>query len=239
MPDTSHDAVRVALALLGDLLTEFHFLATTDKAAALSAIFAVVVRPLLSHAPAFHVRARVLGSGKTYLCELVGAFACPGGSPKVSYPTISEEAIKVLFSLLLTSPAVIEFDDMNTDWIPDGSIKRVLTAESVAEQILGVSKTATVSTRTLFLGSGSNVGPVRNLLLLLLRLDGYDTHPGCGNRLLRIASQPASGMHAGHTARCQPGVEIPTVAWSRDGPMCDGVKTVERLKSPGALQPPS
>ncbi len=79
MPDTSHDAVRVAQALLGDLLTEFHFLATTDKAAALSAIFAVVVRPLLSHAPAFHVRARVLGSGKTYLCELIGAFACPDG----------------------------------------------------------------------------------------------------------------------------------------------------------------
>ena len=173
MPDTSHDAVRVALALLGDLLTEFHFLATTDKAAALSAIFAVVVRPLSSHAPAFHVRARVLGSGKTYLCELIGAFACPDGSAKASYPTTSEEAIKVLFSLLLTSPAVIEFDDMNADWIPDGSIKRVLTAESVAEQILGVSKTATVSTRTLFLGSGSNVGPVRNLLLLLLlRPDG-------------------------------------------------------------------
>ncbi len=60
---------------------------------------------------------------------------------------------------------------MNADWIPDGSIKRALTAESVAEQILGVSKTATVSTRTLFLGSGSNVGPVRNLLLLL-RPDG-------------------------------------------------------------------
>ncbi len=166
MPDPSHDAVRAALALLGDLLTEFHFLATTDKAAALSAIFAAVVRPLLSHAPAFHIRTRVLGSGKTYLCEFIGAFAGPGGNAKVRYPTTSEEASKVFFSLLLTSPAVIEFDDMNADWIPHGIIKRVLTAESVAERILGVSKAATVRTRTLFLGSDNNMGPVRNQLLL-------------------------------------------------------------------------
>lgn len=129
-------------------------------------------------APCCRMRRRfmfVLGywaAGRPICANLSGPLlAQTDGSAKASYPTTSEEAIKVLFSLLLTSPAVIEFDDMNADWIPDGSIKRALTAESVAEQILGVSKTATVSTRTLFLGSGSNVGPVRNLLLLL-RPDG-------------------------------------------------------------------
>jgi hypothetical protein len=40
----------------------------------------------------------------------------------------------------------------------------MLTAEYITDRILGVSKTATVSTRTLFLGSGNNVGPVRDLL---------------------------------------------------------------------------
>jgi len=49
--------------------------------------------------------------------------------PGQSYPTTSEEATKVILSLLLTSPAVIEFDDMDTDWIPHGTIKRMLTAE--------------------------------------------------------------------------------------------------------------
>ena len=82
----------------------------------------------------------------------------------MSYPTTSEEATKVILSLLLTGPAVIEFDDMDTDWIPHGIIKRMLTAEHVTDRILGVSKTATVSTRTLFLGSGNNVGPIRDLL---------------------------------------------------------------------------
>jgi hypothetical protein len=170
IPDPTPDAARAALASLEELLTEFHFVAAYDKAAALSAIFTAVVRPSLPHAPGFHVRAPVFGSGKTYLCELIGAFAGPGGNAKVSYPTTSEEATKVILSLLLTSPAVIEFDDMDTDWIPHGTIKRMLTAEQITDRILGVSKTATVSTRTLFLGSGNNVGPIRDLLRRVLTI---------------------------------------------------------------------
>ena len=153
-----------------ELLVEFHFVAPTDKAAALSAIFTAVVRVSLPLAPAYHVRAPVFGSGKTYLCELIGAFAGPGGNAKVSYPTTSEEATKVVLALLLTSPAVIEFDDMDTDWIPHGVIKRMLTTDQITDRILGVSKTATVSTRTLFLGSGNNVGPIRDLLRRVLTI---------------------------------------------------------------------
>jgi len=170
LPEPTPGAARTALALLEDLLTEFHFVAPTDKAAALSAIFTAVTRPSLPNAPGFHARAPVFGSGKTYLCELIGAFGGPGGNAKVSYPTTSEEATKVILSLLLTSPAVIEFDDMDTDWIPHGTIKRMLTAEHITDRILGVSKTATVSTRTLFLGSGNNVGPIRDLLRRVLTI---------------------------------------------------------------------
>ncbi len=168
--DPTPDAARAALALLEELLTEFHFVDPTDKAAALAAMFTAVVRPTLPHAPGFHVRAPVMGSGKTYLCELIGACAGPGGNAKVSYPTSPEEATKVILSLLLTSPAVVEFDDMDTDWVPHGTIKRMLTAEHITDRILGVSKTATVSTRTLFLGSGNNVGPTRDLLRRVLTI---------------------------------------------------------------------
>ena len=170
IPDPTPDAARAALIFLEDLLNEFHFVKVADKAAALSAIFAAVVRPSLPHAPGYHVRAPVFASGKTYLCELIGAFSGPAGNVKVSYPTTSEEATKVILSLLLTSPAVIEFDDMDTDWIPHGTIKRMLTAEQISDRILGVSRTATVSTRTLFLGSGNNVGPVRDLLRRVLTI---------------------------------------------------------------------
>jgi len=157
-------AAKDALALIEDLLNEFHFVAPRDRSAAISAIFTASVRTTLAHAPAFHVRAPVIGSGKSYLCELIGAFAGAGGNAKVSYPTTSEEATKSMLALLLTSPAVIEFDDMDTDWIPHGTINRMLTSEQISDRVLGVSKVATVSTRTLVMGSGNNVGPVRDLL---------------------------------------------------------------------------
>jgi hypothetical protein len=164
---------RVALATLEELLGEFHFVAPHDKAAALAAIFTAVLRPSLPVAPAFHVRAPVFGSGKTFLCDLIGCFAGPARNKKVSYPKTAEEATKMILALLLGAPAVIEFDDMDSDWIPHGVIKRMLTAEYIADRILGVSKAATVSTRTLFLGSGNNVGPVRDLSrrVLTIHLD--------------------------------------------------------------------
>lgn len=164
LPEPTAEAARAALELLLDLVSEFHFVSEADRSAALSAMFTAVTRPTLDHAPGYHVRAPVFASGKTLLCDVIGAFAGPGRNSKVSYPMTSEEATKVLLALLLTGPAVIEFDDMDSDWVPHGVIKRVLTAEKVTERILGFSKVATVSTRTLFLASGNNVGPVRDLL---------------------------------------------------------------------------
>jgi hypothetical protein len=64
----------------------------------------------------------------------------------------------------MTGLAVIEFDDMDIDWAPHGTIKRMLTTDKITDRILGYSKVATVSTRTLLLGSGNNVGPIRDLL---------------------------------------------------------------------------
>lgn len=168
--DPTIDDARNSLALLEGLLDEFHYVSAVDKAAALSAIITAVVRPSLPQAPAYHIRAPSYGSGKSYQCELIGAFAGPASNAKVSYPKNSEEASKVVLSLLLKNPAVIEFDDMDADWIPHGIILRTLTAEQVTERILGYSKTATVSTRTLFLGSGNNVGPVRDLLRRVLTI---------------------------------------------------------------------
>ena len=188
LPEPTVEAAQEALSLLEGLLSEFRFVADADKAAALAAMMTATVRPTLPHAPAFHVRAPTMGSGKTYLCELIGAFAGPGLNNKVSYPTSSEEATKVFLSLLLTAPAVIEFDDMDTDWAPHSVIKSALTAEQITARILGASKMATVSTRTLFLGSGNNVGPIRDLLrrVITIHLDprcetpatiDYDSQP--------------------------------------------------------------
>lgn len=189
MPNPTLEAARAALALLMDLLSEFHFVSDTDRAAAASAFFTAATRQSYDFAPGFHLKAAVFGSGKSYLCETIGYFTGPSGTEKVSYPKTSEEATKVILALLLKNPAGIEFDDMDTDWIPHGVINRMMTSAKITDRILGVSKTATVSTRTLVLGSGNNVGPIRDLLrrVLTIHIDARCANPA----MLTYTKQPA------------------------------------------------
>ncbi len=212
--ETTAEAARAALTLIRALLREFSFVGPTDEAAALSAIFTAVVRVSLAVAPAFHVRASVFGSGKSYLCEVIAAFTGPGLSEKVSYPTTSEEATKVVLSLLLKNPACVEFDDMDSDWLPHGVIKRMLTSEKVSDRILGVSKTATVSTRTLFLGSGNNVGPIRDMLrrVVTIHLDPRVETPAT----LTYSGNPVATVRA-HRGRYVMAVMTIIEAWRRAG----------------------
>ncbi len=189
IPEPTLEAARTALALLVDLLSEFHFVADTDRSAGVSALFTAATRQSYDLAPGYHLKAAVFGSGKSYMCEVIGCFTGPSGTEKVSYPKTSEEATKVILALLLKSPAGIEFDDMDCDWIPHGVINRMMTSAKITDRILGVSKTATVSTRTLILGSGNNVGPIRDLLrrVLTIHIDARCANPA----MLTYKKKPA------------------------------------------------
>ncbi len=172
------EAAKAALAELLELLSEFAYVSEHDKSAALSGIFTATVRVSLSVAPLYHVRSSVFGTGKTYQCDVISAFSGPGFAEKVSYPITSEEATKVILSLLLKNPACVEFDDLDSDLLPHGSVKRMLTAEKISDRILGTNKTVRVSTRTLFLSSGNNCGAIRDMLrrVITIHLDpGVET----------------------------------------------------------------
>ena len=178
---------EAALALLKDLLTEFSFARDTDLAAALAAMLTAAVRPSLAHAPMFHARAHMVGSGKSYLCELITAFATPQRGTPTTFPGDDEECRKLLLAELLRAPAVIEFDNLTGDLVAHKSLCTALTSEHMSGRILGVSKTATVSTRALFLSSGNNVGPVQDMTrrCITIHLD-----PGCEVPAARSFKRP-------------------------------------------------
>ena len=161
--DTSRAAAEQALELLLGLFAEVEFATDIDLAAALSAMFTATVRPSLPLAPAFLTTAPDSGIGKSYLNSIVTPFAGPGEPQRTSFPKTSEEATKSVQSHLLTGSAVIEYDDMDCDFLPHGALNRMLTSEHLTDRILGVSKTVTVSTRAVVLASGINVGPVRDM----------------------------------------------------------------------------
>ncbi len=157
------EEAKTALMLLNDLLSEFSFPTKTDRAAALAAMITAVIRPSLPQAPMFHTKAHIVGSGKSYLCKLFTALATPQQGTPTTFPTEDEECRKLLLSELLRGPAVIEFDNLTHDIVPHKSLCTALTSEHFSGRLLGVSKTATVSTRTLFISSGNNVGPIKDM----------------------------------------------------------------------------
>lgn len=161
IPTMEH--ARQALEELTNLLSEFRFQSPRDRDAALSAMFTAVVRPSLPAAPMFHVRAPQIASGKSYLCNLLAAFAAPGSAAASAFPENQEESQKLVFSLLMDAPAVVIFDNLTGDLLPYTSLCSALTEESIQGRILGVSKTARVTTKTFFLSSGNNVGPVKDM----------------------------------------------------------------------------
>lgn len=152
-----------SLGVLQELLAEFSFASDTDRAAALSAILTAAVRASLAHAPMFHVQGHMVGSGKSYLCKLITAFATPQLGTPTTFPSDDDECRKLLLAELMRAPAVIEFDNLTGDLVAHKSLCTALTSEHMTGRILGLSKTATVNTRVLILSSGNNVGPVQDM----------------------------------------------------------------------------
>jgi len=152
-----------ALAEITSLLSEFRFSTKHDLSAALAAILTAAARPSLELAPMFHVKAPLPGTGKSFLCSVIAAFVAPGHVGSNSLPDKAEELSKLLMSELMSSPPAIIFDNLTTDLLPYPKLCSALTEPFVTDRILGFSKVATVSTRVLFLSSGNNCGPVRDM----------------------------------------------------------------------------
>ena len=176
----------VAIRALGELLAlvgEFAFAAPHDKAAALAAMLTAAIRPALAAAPMFHIKAPQIASGKSYLSGLIAAFAGPAKPSAYAFPTNEEECAKLLLSALMASPPVVVFDNLTTDLTAFKSLCSALTEEFIAGRVLGVSKTATVPTTTLFLSSGNNVDAVRDMTrrVLTISLDPACETPATRN----------------------------------------------------------
>jgi hypothetical protein len=166
----SRAQAEAALVQLQQLLAEFSFAKPHDRAAALAGMLTASIRPSLPLAPMLHIKAPQIASGKSYLSGLIAAFAGPTTPSAYTFPSNDEECSKLLLSALLTGPAVVIFDNLTTDLFPYKSMCSALTEEHLTGRILGVSKTATVGTRTLFLSSGNNVAPIADMTRRVLTI---------------------------------------------------------------------
>lgn len=159
----SREMAVSAFVELKALLHEFSFAEVNDLSAALAMMLTAAIRPALSAAPMGHIKAHQIASGKSYLSSLIAAFASPSKPAAYAFPTNDEECSKLLLAALFEAPAVIMFDNLTSDLLPYKSLCSALTEGHLTGRILGASKTGTVGTRTLFLSSGNNVDPVKDM----------------------------------------------------------------------------
>ena len=188
----SRQDAQHALKEIDTLLSGFDFQDDNAKAAALSAILTASIRPTLATAPMFHAAAHQPSSGKSYLLKIISGFAGAENPAMLSMPPNDEEFRKLLLATLLEAPPVVVFDNLSGDIQPFGSFCTALTESTIQGRVLGASKNATVSTRSVFLSSGNNVGPVRDMARRVITI-GLD--PKVENPALRqFADAPVTTL---------------------------------------------
>lgn len=183
LPEPTMERAEQALAYLDSLLSEFEFETEADRSAALSAMLTATIRPSLPAAPAFNITATGPGSGKSYLADVITPFAGPEEPYRVSFPERHDEAGKLIITVLREKPPAVLFDDMQTNWKSLGPLNRALSSSTTTERLLGSNRTATVSTRVLFLSTGNHVEPERDMRrrVVTIRLAPKSENPALRN----------------------------------------------------------
>lgn len=159
---TKGDALA-ALALLGDLLSEFPLIDDISKAVALSGMLTPVVRPLFAQAPMHINRAPAPGSGKSYLNDIISGIAIGQKMPVISAGTNPEELDKGLGALVLANQSLISIDNVNGE-VGSNLLCVLVERPTVRVRILGKSDTNEISTSgfTVFC-NGNNVVMINDM----------------------------------------------------------------------------
>jgi len=172
------DVARALDTLLG-LIEETTFATDADRSAALALFLTAAIRPALEVAPGFLLNAHAPGSGKSYLQDMAALLATDGDVASATLKSSDDEMEKSILAALLRSPAVLRFDESQTDIVPIKFLVSALTSEHVQGRILGQSKVIAPSTRTLVLFAGNNIQPVRDMVrrVVVCNLDAADERP--------------------------------------------------------------
>ena len=174
---TPDEAVQ-ALRRLWAPVAQFPFVGPEDRGVALAAMLTAVLRGSLPTAPGFAFDAPSAGSGKTLLAKVIGILAT-GDEPSISSPSGQEEEMrKRLFASLREGAKVVLWDNLREP-LGGASIDSFLTASTYTDRILGVSETASLPNRALFICTGNNLRLLGDTCrrVLLARIDPKSEQP--------------------------------------------------------------
>jgi hypothetical protein len=159
---------RAAFGTLADLLSEFAFADTADKAVALAAILTALVRRSLPAAPMTAISAPDYGYGKTYLADVISAISTGDICPVIAQGKRDEELDKHLAAALIGGADLLCIDNISRPLDSD-LLCQMLTQRMVQVRILGESTVLNLPTTTTVLSTGINLTIADDLVRRTLR----------------------------------------------------------------------
>ena len=155
-PCITPDHVANARAKLDDIIGQFPFERPEHRSVWFAALLSVLARPAIrGPVPMFIFDANDRGSGKTLLCDTIGAILTGNKLPRRGVPDKDEEWGKIMLGIGIGGYPMILFDNVNGT-LKSATLDMVLTGESFQNRVLGLNKEMKVPIRTVFLVSSNN-----------------------------------------------------------------------------------
>jgi hypothetical protein len=145
-----------ALALLGELLSDFPFVNRIDRAAALSGIMTALLRGAVSRAPMHAFRAHTAGTGKSLLVDVAAVIATGRLCPVIAAGKTEEETEKRLGALLRDGVPVVSIDNVSGELGGD-ALAQMTERPLVRVRILGKSEAPEFECKAAIFATGNNL----------------------------------------------------------------------------------
>lgn len=158
---TREQAVE-ALSLIEELLVNFPFVTDVDHAVAVAAILTAVLRGAFDVAPMFLFRAPDVGSGKSFVVNLISANARGRSCPVITYVKSIEEMEKRLGALVLAGAPMVSLDNCSGN-IGGDLLCQITEQRLIGIRILGKSENPECEWRGVLFGTGNNITLIGDL----------------------------------------------------------------------------
>jgi hypothetical protein len=165
VPDrpSRQQVARAKKLLLDDLLGDFPFQDEASRTNALALLLLPFLRPLVDGPTPLHlVDAAEAGTGKGLLADVVHLVATGRCAPPSPEGENGGEWRKRVFALLLDDPAFVVIDNVNA-YLDSGALAAALTARTIRDRVMGLSRVVEVPVRCVWVATGNNVRMSREL----------------------------------------------------------------------------
>lgn len=180
VPDrpTGRDLIS-ATGLLDELVCDFPFDTTADRANALGALLTMVARPAIAgDIPLGLLDAPEPGTGKSLLVSAFAIVVTGTAAAMKPLPDTDDELRKTITATLVEGATVVIFDNVESA-IRAPSLAQVLTSDTWSDRILGRSEIVKLPNRATWFATGNNITVGGDLArrCYRIRLDAHQARP--------------------------------------------------------------